>query len=50
MITTHKLPDFAYNRIRELIEGGGEIDKTQYADGHFTELYTWDGTPAFHRG
>ena len=50
MITTHKLPDFAYNRIRELIEGGGEIDKKQYKDENFAELYTWDGNPAFHRG
>ena len=53
-ITTHKLPDFAYNRIRDLIEYGAEPkDLYRYSTEqgkHFSEIRKWNGTPAVHKG
>ena len=53
LITTHPLPDFAYRRIRDLIEGVPELinpDRYSSEDGkHFTRDRRWDGKPAYTR-
>jgi hypothetical protein len=51
MATTHKLPGFAYERIRSLIEDGAEPkDLHRYnteAGKHFSAIRRYDGVPAF---
>jgi hypothetical protein len=54
LITTHKLPEFVYERIQDLIEYGAEpkeLDKYNTEAGHhFSTVRAYDGQPAFHRG
>ena len=51
LVTTHRLPPFAYDRIRDLIEGGAEPkDLHRYStepDHHFSTTRRWNGQPAF---
>lgn len=55
LVTTHRLPPFAYDRIRQLIEGGAEPkDLHRYTPRdsgepgkHFSEIRGWDGQPAY---
>ena len=48
LITTHKLPAFAYNRIRDLIEcGAAPKDLSRYSTEpgrHFSEIRKWSGS------
>ena len=52
MITTHKLPEFAYQRIQALIEGGAEPEQAEiYVQPEEPGKYLstpriWDGKPA----
>jgi len=50
LITTHRLPEFAYNRIRDLIEGTAEPkDLPLYsneAGKYFSTIRRWKGQPA----
>jgi len=54
LITDYKLPEFVYDRIRNLIEYGAEPkDLDKYgteAEPHFSTVRKYDGKPAFHRG
>jgi len=54
LVTTHRLPEFAYNRIRDLIEWGAEPkDLHLYSrepGKHFSETRRYDGKPAFRQG
>ena len=54
LITDYKLPQFVYDRIRNIIEYGAELkdlDKYSTESGHhFSEVRAYDGKPAFHRG
>ena len=52
LITTHRLPEFAYRRISELIESptGILMDVERYSrepGKHFTAIRRWDGKPAY---
>lgn len=51
LVTTHKLPEFVYNRIRDLIEYGAEpkeLHRYSVEPGkHFSEIRKWDGETAF---
>lgn len=51
LVTTHKVPEFAYERLRDLIEGGAEPKErhrySQEPGKHFSEIRRWDGKPAF---
>ena len=53
LVTTHKLPEFAYDRIRDLIEGGAAPKAPQRysaeAGKHFSAIRTWNGKPSFSR-
>jgi hypothetical protein len=53
LVTTHRVPEFAYERIRGLIEGGAEPENLdQYsaeAGKHFSVSRKWDGKPNFGR-
>ena len=54
LVTTHWLPPFAYERIRQLIEEGAEPkNMEQYSQEpgkHFSAIRQWDGKPAHHAG
>tara|TARA_Y100000310_G_C20609966_1_gene777482 strand:+ start:547 stop:1188 length:642 start_codon:yes stop_codon:yes gene_type:complete len=52
LVTTHKLPAWAYERIRTIVEEGAEpLHPEQYEKHkHFSEIRQCDGRPAFHRG
>jgi len=54
LITNYKLPQFVYDRIRDIIEYGAELkdlDKYSTESGHhFSTVRAYDGTLAFHRG
>ena len=54
LITDYELPQFVYERIRDIIEYGAEpkdLDKYSTESGHhFSEVRAYDGKPAFHRG
>jgi len=54
LVTAHKLPDFIYERIRDIIEYGAELKDVATYDTesghHFSTVRTYDGKPAFHRG
>jgi hypothetical protein len=47
LVTTHRLPEFAYNRIRDLIERAAEPKDIHPYSGepgkHFSEIRRWDG-------
>ena len=51
LVTAHKLPEFAYQRIRELAEDGAKPkDRHRYntePGNHFSEIRPWNGKPAF---
>lgn len=52
LVTTHRLPPFAYERIRELIEDPTSQPKdlhrySQEKGHHFSALRQWDGKPAY---
>lgn len=48
IITTHHLPDFVYNRLRDIIERGAEPkDKDLYPAKHFSAIRKYNGKPAF---
>ena len=53
LITTHPLPEFAYQRIRELIEDSAVLrkpDSYSAEDGkHFAQERRWNGNPAYTR-
>ena len=53
LVTVHPLPEFAYQRIRELIEESGELrepDSYSSEDGkHFATNRCWDGKPVYTR-
>lgn len=53
LVTIHPLPEFAYQRIRDMIEAAAELkDPDLYSpeDGkHFTRDRCWDGKPAYTR-
>ena len=53
LVTTHRLPEFAYNRIRDLIEYGAEPkNRHRYSTDpgkHFSETRRWDGISVAHR-
>jgi hypothetical protein len=53
LITTHPLPEFAYRRVRELIEETAELkkpDSYSAEDGkHFSASRCWNGKPAYTR-
>jgi len=56
LVTTHKLPDFAYARIRDLIEGNAKPEQAEiYIQPEEPGKYLstpriWNGEPAFSRG
>ena len=54
LITDYKLPQFVYDRIRNIIEYGAEpkdLDKYSIETGHhFSTVRAYDGKPAFHKG
>ena len=47
LVTTHQLPEFAYQRIRDLVESGAEpkyLDQYSTEQGkHFSEIRTYNG-------
>ena len=51
LVTTHQLPEFAYNRIRDLIEGAAEpkeLERYSSEPGkHFSVSRRYDGRPAY---
>jgi len=53
LATTHCLPEFAYNRVADLIEGRAEPkDLHRYSTEpgkHFSEVWKYDGKPAWSR-
>lgn len=53
LVTTHRLPEFAYDRIRDLIERGAEPEnRSQYSTEpgkHFSEIRRFDGNPSYGR-
>ena len=54
LVTTHRLPPFACERIRQLIEEGAEpknMERYSRESGkHFSAIRQWDGKPAHHAG
>jgi hypothetical protein len=52
VITTHPMPEFAYQRLRELIEDPTAILKNPelYGSQHRAKIYKWDGKPRHRRG
>ena len=50
LVTTHQLPEFAYERIRALIEDGAELKHldlySQEQGKHFSKTRSYDGGPA----
>lgn len=51
LVTTHKLPEFAYIRIRDLVERGAEPENLQAYDpkNHLSVSRKYDGRPTFVR-
>ena len=49
LVTAHEIPEFAYNRIQEIIEEPiCELkDLWRYDAHHFSTIRKWDGKPAF---
>ena len=49
-VTTHRIPEFAYNRIRDIIEYDAEPQNIQQYSTklghHFSQIEIYDGTPA----
>ena len=49
----HKLPDFAYERIRKLIEEAEELNESELYSAetgkHFASIRNWDGKPAYSK-
>ena len=56
LVTTHKLPNFAYARIGDLIEGNAKPEKAETyicpdePGKYLSTPRIWDGKPAFVRG
>lgn len=52
LITTHVLPEFAYQRLQAIIEDPvSQLKHTEhYLDRHFSASRKWDGKPSVHRG
>jgi hypothetical protein len=54
LVTTYRLPEFAYERLRDLIEGGAEpkeLSRYSAESGkHFSEVRKWDGTSSIMGG
>ena len=45
LISKCRIPEFAYLRIQELIEGKApEIDRSQFEDDHFSVIRQWNRT------
>lgn len=51
LVATHRMPEFAYQRLRDLIEYGAEPKEphrySQESGKHFSKIRRWDGKPAF---
>ena len=54
MVTTHRLPEFAYERIRNVIEYSAEPRSPERYSSepghHFSQLEIYDGTPVVQKG
>lgn len=48
LVTKHRLPLFAYEKVRQLIEVPGQtVDERLYEPKHFSEVRRWNGKPSF---
>jgi len=53
LVTAHRLPEFVYERIRDIIEYGAEpnsLERYSLEPGkHFSEILPWNGQPFFRK-
>lgn len=50
LVAKHRLPEFAYEAIRQLVEVSSIVNEAEYEPRHFSEVRRWDGKAAIETG